>query len=164
MNRILACVLGCLLLPLPALALAIDVDVSPADPWVSTPVEIRPGIQMGDPGYEVVGTAWSRLGNVLTIDWYMKDLHYWNPGLVWPQIPWTFHGLAEVGLLPAGDYDVNVTLYMSYYPPLFGGPIDYLQFETAQTSFHVAPEPGCIVATLAATCMFAGRRRIRRVL
>ncbi len=137
MLRLMVVLSALAILALPAFAL--EIQIVPAGPNTSTPVEIKPTITMGDTGYEDVQTLWTQTGNTFDVSWYMKDLHG-TPGMVFPQVLTPYSGLAEVGLLPEGAYTVNARLFMSFYP--FYEP--YYVAGTGTTSFQVVPEPASL--------------------
>ena len=82
----------------------------------------------------------------------MQDLH--EPGTVWPQVMTPDGGTIDLGLLAAGQYQVDAVMHMI---PWYGGPAH--PFDAGSASFVVVPEPASVSVLALGGLALLRRRR-----
>ena len=136
-----AVVLGALLCTQPASAEdVVHIDVSPLFPTDSTPVTLEAWAWFSDPGQEFVSASYVRDESQITIDVIMQDSQSVLPVVV------RDGGSVDVGILPAGLYEVAADMWMIPY----GGDVPEY-YGSGSTSFDVVPEPSALVFVLLGT-------------
>lgn len=113
------------------------IDVDPVTPTTTSPVAVTVWEWFGDPGQDFVDATFIQIGDRISIDVIMQDLH--APGTFWIQILTPGGGTVHLGALAEGFYEVDATMRMI---PWFGGPPVF--FDSGIGSFHVVPEPATL--------------------
>ncbi len=122
--------------PVYADLLPLIITVTPEHLTEDTPVTVAGLAWFGDPGQEELETTYNLTDYHIDIDVFMADLH--SPGSYWTQVMTLDGGLAQVGTLPQGQYDVDVSMWMWMYP--WGGS-DATLIGSGHTTFEVLPGP-----------------------
>ena len=122
--------------PVYADLLPLIITVTPEHLTEDTPVTVAGLAWFGDPGQEELETTYNLTDYHIDIDVFMADLH--SPGSYWTQVMTLDGGLAQVGTLPQGQYDVDVSMWMWMYP--WGGS-DATLIGSGNTTFEVIPGP-----------------------
>ncbi len=107
------------------------ITVTPEHPTVYTPVMVAGLAWFGDPGQEELETTYNLTDYHIDIDVFMADLH--SPGSYWIQVMTLDGGVAQIGTLPQGQYDVDVSMWMY---PCWGGS-DAALIGSGHTTFEV---------------------------
>lgn len=128
------------------------IDVNPVTPTTATPVTVGAWELFGDPGQALADASFLQLGNRISIEVIMQDLH--GRGGAWISVQTRDGATLDLGTLAEGVYEVDATMRMI---PSSGGAAVF--YDSGATSFHVVPEPSSIGVVAIGSLWLVHRRR-----
>lgn len=109
-----------------AQAAIVDVIIEPEEPSISDPISIIVSGMEGSGPVEISNSEFHIDGTSLELDLFLQV------GFYTMMTPWEY--CEDIGMLPAGLYELTVWAYPDYY-----GPSNY------NTTFEVIPEPATLL-------------------